>query len=184
MKKILLFLILLVSACLAIYSQDLIAEQSVVFDKTSIGVGGGMDYGGIGGSFLIYPHRNIGLFVGAGYAIAGFGYNLGSKIRLVTEKHKSPFSPYLLAMYGYNAAIAVTNATQYNKLFYGPTLGFGTDFKSRPGKKGYWSFALLLPIRNSELDTYFNDLKTNHNIEFKNELMPVGFSFGYRVVIN
>ncbi len=65
------------------------------FYKTSIGIGLGMDYGGIGGSLLFYPQTNIGLFGGVGYAFAGLGYNVGVKIRLITENHTSKLFPYL-----------------------------------------------------------------------------------------
>jgi hypothetical protein len=153
-------------------------------DHTSISIGVGMDHGGFGGKFLVYPQNNFGLFVGAGYAIAGFGINCGFKVRLINEKKQSKISPYLIGMYGYNAAIAVTNADQYNKLFYGPTFGIGLDFRPNPESIGYWSFALLLPIRSSEVNNYIDDLKNNHGVEFKNGLVPIGISFGYRFILN
>lgn len=154
------------------------------FDKVSLGAGLGMDFGGLGVNLLVYPQRNIGLFAGVGYAFAGTGYNIGAKIRFVSENTRSKVAFYGLAMYGYNAAISVTNATEYNKLFYGPTLGFGFDYKSHPSKRGYWTFAILLPIRGSKVDDYMNDLKDNHGVEFKNELMPIGITMGYRIILN
>jgi hypothetical protein len=153
-------------------------------DKTSLGIGFGMDYGGIGGNLLVYPQNNIGLFAGVGYAFAGVGYNLGVKLRLITEKHTSGVSAYLVGMYGYNAAISVTNADQFNKLFYGPTFGFGLDYKSFPSKRSYWTFSLLVPIRGSEVDDYITDLKNNHGVVFKNDLLPIAFSIGYRFILN
>jgi hypothetical protein len=158
--------------------------QTVITDKVSLGAGLGMDFGGLGVNLLVYPHRNIGLFGCVGYAMAGTGYNIGTKIRFVSENTKSKATFYGLAMYGYNAAIAVTNATEYNKLFYGPTLGFGFDYKSHPSKRGYWTFCILLPIRSTEVDDYINDLKDHHSIEFKNELMPIGITMGYRIILN
>lgn len=154
------------------------------FDKVSLGAGLGMDFGGLGVNLLVYPQRNIGLFGGIGYAFAGTGYNIGAKIRFVSENTRSKATFYGLAMYGYNAAIAVTNATEFNKLFYGPTLGFGFDYKSHPSKKSYWTFAILLPIRSTAVDDYINDLKDHHSIEFKNELMPIGITMGYRIILN
>lgn len=158
-------------------AQDGILEPQPI-DRTSFGIGGGLDYGGFGGNLLIYPHRNIGIFGGVGYALAGLGYNVGAKFRIVSVKHRS--DPYALAMYGYNAAIAVKGASQYNKLFYGPTIGMGLDLHSKQAKSGYWSLALLFPIRSSELDLYIDDLKSNHGVEFKNGLMPITVSVGYR----
>ncbi len=154
------------------------------FDKVSLGAGMGMDFGGFGGNLLVYPQRNIGLFGGIGYAFAGTGYNIGAKIRFVSENTRSKAAFYGLAMYGYNAAIAVSNATEFNKLFYGPTIGFGFDYKTHPSKKGYWTFAVLLPIRSSDVDDYIKDLEDHHSIEFKNALMPIGITLGYRIILN
>lgn len=153
-------------------------------DITSLGIGFGLDYGGLGGNLLIYPQRNIGLFLGAGYAFAGLGYNLGVKLRIIGDKHTSSTSAYLIGMYGYNAAIAVSNANQYNKLFYGPSIGFGLDYKSYPAKTSYWTFSLLIPIRGSGVDNYITDLKNNHGVVFKNDLLPIAFSIGYRFILN
>lgn len=160
------------------------SATDVRLDKTSFGFGLGMDYGGIGVNFLVYPQRNIGIFGGGGYALAGIGFNVGTKIRFISESSKSKSCAYALAMYGYNAAISVTNAPTFNKLFYGVTLGVGIDFNANSAKRGYWSLALLVPIRGEEVDSYINDLKNNHGVQFKNELFPIGFSIGYRFKSN
>jgi hypothetical protein len=157
--------------------------EAIIIDKASFGFGYGQDFGGLGANVIIYPQKNIGLFLGGGYAFAGFGYNAGIKVRL-TNNSSSKVNPFAIGMYGYNAAISVTNAEQFNKLFYGSTIGIGVDFLSRPGIPGYLSIALLIPFRNSEVNDYINDLKTNHGVEFKSELLPVTFSFGYRFIIN
>jgi hypothetical protein len=184
MKKSALFL--LFSLCFATFNLNAQESTPVTkeIDKTTLGMGVGLDFGGFGANFLIYPVRNFGLFAGAGYALAGFGSNAGAKIRLISDKPESKLSPYAIAMYGYNAAIAVSNAKEYNKLFYGPSIGIGLDYRSRPEKKGYWSIALLLPFRSSEVDTYMDDLKQNHGVTFSNGLFPVGVSFGYRFILN
>jgi hypothetical protein len=162
--------------------QDTIPALAPV-DKLTIGVGVGQDFGGVGAGLLFYPVKSVGLFAGAGYAIAGFGFNAGAKVRFISKKPSSKLTPYALAMYGYNAAIAVSGASEYNKLFYGPTFGAGLDFHFRPAKRGYWSLALLIPIRSSEVDDYMNDLEQNHGVQFTMGLFPVGFSFGYRFIL-
>jgi len=81
-------------------------------------------------------------------------------------------------MYGYNAAIAVTNSSNYDKLFYGPTLGIELDFHSTR-RSSYWSLALMVPIRSSSVNSYIDDLKKQHGITFKNDLLPIGISIGY-----
>lgn len=152
-------------------------ETRVENDKVSFGVGLGFDYGGVGVSGLVYPHNNLGVFVGGGYALAGFGYNVGLKARLTKSAR---IHPYFTAMYGYNTAIAVTNATQLSKIFYGPSFGAGVDIRSR--SRGYWSVALLVPIRGSDVDDYMNHLKSM-GVSFASSLPPVGFSVGYRFVL-
>lgn len=152
-------------------------ETRAESDKVSLGVGLGFDYGGVGINGLVYPQKNLGVFIGGGYALAGFGYNVGLKARLTSNAR---FHPYATAMYGYNTAIAVTNATQLSKIFYGPSFGAGVDFRSR--SRAYFTAALLVPIRGSDVDDYMNHLKSM-GVAFTNSLPAVGVSLGYRFVL-
>ena len=156
------------------YSLTQKKTETIIIDKMSFGFGYGQDFGGFGLNIIAYPQENIGLFVGGGYAFAGFGYNAGIKARL-TGHPISRVNPFILGMYGYNAAIGVSNAEQLNKLFYGSTVGIGLDFRLRPELAGYWSFAILLPFRSSEVSNYIDYLKTHYGVEFKNDLLPVTF---------
>ncbi len=162
-----------------LFSQETILTPKPV-DKLTLGVGVGLDHGGIGANLIFYPQRNVGIFFGAGYAIAGAGWNTGLKIRIISDKPSSKISPYLLAMYGYNAAIAVMDQSSLNKIFYGVSFGLGVDTRMKREKRHYWTFALLVPIRSPDVDSYIDDLKNNHGVEFKNELIPIGFSIGYK----
>ena len=112
--------------------------------------------------------------------MAGAGFNAGVKFRFVSET--SRVAPFLTAMYGYNTAIVVSNAATYNKMFYGPSAGVGIDFARGPEKKGYWSLALIVPIRGSEVDNYLNDLRTQHSVSIGSP-SPVSFSIGYRFIL-
>jgi hypothetical protein len=146
---------------------------------SNVGIGLGLDYGGIiGVNLLLYPQQNIGLFAGAGFAFIGIGYNAGIKLRFNAKQ----VNPYILGMYGYNTAIKITNASQFDKFFYGPTLGFGLDFgSSRHNRNGYFTCALLFPIRGQEVSDYIDDLKNNHGVEFTMGLIPIAISLGYRI---
>jgi hypothetical protein len=152
-------------------------------DQFAIGIGGGLDYGGFGGNLTYYPVKSLGLFGGAGYALAGVGFNAGLKFRYIPEKPDARVRPFALAMYGYNAAIAVLNASQYNKLFYGPTLGAGIDLLGKRQKRGYWSLGVLLPIRSAEVNEYIVDLENNHGVDFSSPLFPVAVTVGYKFII-
>jgi hypothetical protein len=156
---------------------------STPVDQVSLGIGGGLDYGGFGGNLIYYPAQSVGLFGGVGYALAGAGFNAGVKYRYIPDKPDARVRPFGLVMYGYNAAIAVLNASQHNKLFYGPTAGAGIDFHRNTYKRGYWSFAVFVPIRKSEVKAYMEDLENNYDVDFQNRLFPVTVSIGYRFII-
>jgi hypothetical protein len=160
-------------------------EEPVPFklDKVSLGLGLGLDYGGIGANITAYPTKNLGFFLGGGYAMTGFGYNIGAKARIVPNKPAPKVFPFAMAMYGYNAVISVSGASEYNKIFYGPSVGFGIDLRLRPWKMGYWSVALIVPFRGQEVDDYMNDLEDNHGVDFTSGLIPVAFSIGYRFIV-
>lgn len=178
MKKAFALLLLLIAIQSVAQVKDSLLVNS---DKLSFGLGMGLDYGGFGGNFTAYPNKNIGLFVGAGYAIGGFGFNGGVKLRF-NAAEANRIKPYLMAMYGYNAIIVVKNETNLNKTFYGPSVGLGLDFKQRSGRKGYWTLAIIFPIRGSEVNDYMDELKADHGVEFERELSPINISLGYRVV--
>lgn len=162
-------------------------------DILSAGFGMGLDYGGFGLNALVYPHYNVGVFAGFGYALVHAGYNVGIRIRLSSEKKSKKVIPFLTAMYGYNAVIKVKieepysmmrDRDRYNRIYYGATLGFGLDVKSAwPGPTGYWTFALLVPIRSSEVYDYIDKLENNNGVDFKQKLFPIAISIGYRVII-
>lgn len=175
----------LVSAFLgaASFAQQTDSKWPIHNDKFSLGLGIGMDYGGIGGKVLFYPQQNIGVFGGLGYAFVGPGYNAGLKVRIVTPTYTQRVAPYFTGMYGYNVVIKVKNAGQYDKMYYGFTAGFGLDMYAKKARKGYWTLALTVPIRGAEVKDYITDLEENHGVVFTRDLLPVGFSFAYHIVI-
>ncbi|MBI9053460.1 MAG: hypothetical protein JEY96_06550 [Bacteroidales bacterium] len=142
----------------------------------NFGIGFGLDYGGLGMNLLLSPNKHIGVFGGLGYAFAGFGYNVGVKLSLAPD---SRVCPYIQGMYGYNAVIYIKDQSSFDKFFYGETVGFGLDFKSKNGNGG-WSIAVLYPFRKDEVKEYMDDLKENEYVEFENELYPVTISIGLR----
>ena len=143
----------------------------------------GQIYGFLGGNLVFYPQRNFGVFLGVGYDLLGLGYNLGAKYRFVKAESNSRVNFYITGMYGYVAVIKVVGGAQYDKTFYGPTFGAGIDIPSSSGR-GYWNLAVLVPIRGTAVQDYMDMLKTNYNIEFKNNLIPITFSVGYMFVLN
>ncbi|HVM89762.1 MAG TPA: hypothetical protein VMT76_16365 [Puia sp.] len=167
-------------------SQDTVSRYNNKIDRLSVGLGLGLDYGGIGGQIIGYPQKNIGLFAGGGYALIGIGYNLGIKLRLLPENKLPRVVPYFIGMYGYNTAIKVSsqgyNIDNYNKFFYGPSLGLGFDLYPKHKFSGYWSFNVLVPIRGSDVNHYIDSLENYNGVQFKNKPLPVTISIGYHFV--
>lgn len=178
MKKIILSCLLIAIVILSNAQSNELPSQN--FDRFSFGIGAGLDYGGIGFNLSGYPQKNIGLFAGVGYAFAGIGFNGGVKFRLIPEKR---FSPYVVAMYGYNAAVAVSGSANYDKLFYGPSVGAGFDLGSHVKNRGYFSLAILIPFRSPDVNNYIDDLRNTYGVSFNNNLLPIGISIGYKFVI-
>ncbi|HEY4150925.1 MAG TPA: hypothetical protein VGM41_18435 [Chitinophagaceae bacterium] len=156
--------------------------ESNSYDQVSLGFGFGLDYGGFGGNLTVYPQKNIGLFASGGYALAGFGYNVGVKARILPDHGQA--SPYFVAMYGYNAAVVVVNEQGFNKLYYGPSIGAGVDIWANRSRKGYLSLALLVPFRSPDVQNYIDYLRNSQGIDFKNNLIPIALSIGYKFVLD
>ncbi|NJO69042.1 MAG: hypothetical protein HC830_06910 [Bacteroidetes bacterium] len=154
-----------------------------IIDFATLGLGIGQDNGGFGANLTVYPHRNIGVFAGVGYAMADFGYNVGFKVRAISETNFRRGSVYGLAMYGYNAGIVIADGKEFNKLFYGPTIGMGIDYKYRPDQPFYWSVGVNIPFRGTKVQDYIEDLEKNHNIKMTTNLLPVTFSFGVKFIL-
>ena len=185
MKQKVFALLLTMLMGMQLYSQEeVVVEDPIKYDMINLGLGIGQDYGGIGVNLAVYPEKHIGLFIGGGYAFAGFGYNAGLKLRLVSQKKYQPVNLFIIGMYGYNASIAVADGEQYNKLFYGPTAGIGLDIGPRKRNKGYFSFSLNVPFRSPDVDEYMDDLEKNHGVEFQNGLIPISFTLGYKFSLN
>lgn len=181
-KSLIIFCIFLFA--ININAQDYLSKAKTL-DGTSIGIGIGQDFGGIGLGILHYGNnKNMGIFGGVGYTPAGVGINGGLKLRLVSPKNFVKFNPFILGMYGYTSAIYVSNDTQYNKMFYGATVGGGLDFKVRKTSRGFWTFAILLPINKSKANNYIQDLTYYRQIKFSTEQSSLTYSIGYRYLLN
>jgi hypothetical protein len=181
MKKDLLLFVLFLTMAIPSFAQKTF-EPNPEFDKGALGFGLGFDYGGIGLNYTAYHQANIGIFGSVGYAIAGVGYNFGARFQL-TPIHS--VTPFVMFMYGYNAAIQVKDYNEpgqnSNKMFYGPTAGIGCDFGLHRTGKGYLSVALTIPFRSQDVNAYMNELSAS-GVQFNNKLSPVGFSIGYKIV--
>jgi hypothetical protein len=142
----------------------------------NIGLGLGLDYGGFGAQVQCRPAPPLVMFAGGGYALAGFGYNVGAQGRILPDAR---WCPFVSAMYGYNAVIVVTGASQYDQVYYGPSFGLGVEMHRRDNAKNFWRFELLLPLRDKAFQEGLDALKKNPLIKVSSEPPPFGIGVGY-----
>lgn len=154
------------------------------YDGTSIGIGSGPDFGGIGIGVLHYGRiKTVGIFGGVGYTPSGIGINAGLKARLLSPNINPTLNPFLMGMYGYTTSISVSNDSQYNKMFYGSTIGIGADVKFRKNGRGFWTVAWLFPLNLLKSNEYIQYLTAYRHISFSPP-SALRFSFGYRYLLN
>lgn len=122
----------------AIKDRDTVKVFSAI---ASLGFGLGLDYGGGGAKVELFPAAPVGIFGGVGSNFSGVGFNAGMNWKFHPYKKSTP---YVIAMYGYNA---VYQGQSYN----GFTTGFGGKFNMDKQSKSHFSIAVLIPFRDSFL---------------------------------
>lgn len=178
-----LILICIFQFALNLNAQDYLPKAQA-YDGLSIGIGSGPDFGGLGLGVIYYgQNKTFGFFGGLGYTPSGIGINGGLKVRLIPIKINPTFNPFFLGMYGYTTSVSVSNDAQYNKTFFGPTIGIGTDFKFKKSSRGFWTFSMQLPLDNSKAIDYIQYLSVAKQITFS-EPATFRYSIGYRYLLN
>ncbi len=175
MRSVLLFLGVLVF--LNVRGQEAAASGSKpsVSDAAHLGIGAGLDHGGIGIRLdLPFTHHLAGV-LGAGYALVGPGWNAGVQYRFAPDRK---IGMYATAHYGYNGVIKVENASQFDDIYYGFSVGAGAEFR-RTHTSNFFRMSILVPFRSAEFWSDWSDLKNNKSIEVKQGPLPVAFSIGY-----
>jgi len=158
------------------------------YSKFHLGLGAGLDYGGLGFKAEYLPVKYLGLFGSVGYNFRDPGLNAGVQFRPLPD---AKFEPFLIAMYGYNATITVKGdkylLDQYglggiNKTYYGFTTGIGGELKVGRQKNRLY-FGLLLPFRSKEFKDNYDIFKNNPYLQKKTEILPIGISIGFNWTI-
>ena len=102
LKFSIVFLSFLLLASKGVNAQETVPVNTKP-DKLTVGLGIGYDYGDYGANVIYYPQRSIGVFGAVGYAVAGVGYNVGVKLRVLANKSTTVLTPFVMGMYGYFA---------------------------------------------------------------------------------
>ena len=139
----------------------------------NVGLGLGLNYGGIGGRLEGLPQKNVAIFGAFGFNLHKLGFNLGAKIRALPDKKVCPMFQF---MYGYNAVIVVQGASELSQTYYGPSIGGGIELKMS-GDRGFMEFGILIPFRPQE---FSDDIDALQNIGLQiTEPPPFAISIGY-----
>ncbi|HYG20002.1 MAG TPA: hypothetical protein VD816_13785 [Ohtaekwangia sp.] len=155
------------------FAQDVDADDMPeAVPNGSIGIGLGLDYGGIGLKVNVPFTPRMAFLFGGGYNLNGIGLNGGFAIHLAPPDAK--VQPALIGLYGYNAVIIVEGSSTFNKTYYGPSFGFALEFH---GKKNFFNAGLLIPIRPASFNDDMDRLKSN-GVHF-GSVSPVAISLGY-----
>lgn len=152
--------------------------------KLSLGLGMGLDYGGFGMNLNYYPMRNLGIFGGIGYPFQSVGLNVGLRFRHIPLHARGKVNPFGIVMYGYNTSVNVSGAEEYNRLFYGLTMGAGVDFYPwTKGGPGYFTFGLLIPMRSPDVGDYLLYVDAQPDINLDNYVSPIALTLGFKLFL-
>jgi hypothetical protein len=159
-------------------------EDYEFHSQMDLGAGIGLNYGGLLGFQVGYiPINHLVIFGSAGYYLVGFGWQVGASGYLMPKVPSKRFRVYGTVMYGTNVAIAIIDNSSYNKIYLGPTIGAGIEMRFGKSKKNGLNIDLFYPIRSSEYESDWNNLKNNPNFTDTVDPLPVTISVGYHFEI-
>lgn len=152
--------------------------------KVHVGLGFGMEYGGMGPRVEYLPVKYVGIFGGAGYNFQSLGFNAGIALRPLPD---AKIQPIAMFMYGYNGVIKIDGNSHslafvgldgISKTYYGPSVGLSGELKV--GKHGNRLYAAIWrPFRSKEFEDNYDKMKASPYVTQKNEVLPVTFSIGF-----
>jgi hypothetical protein len=161
---------------------DSVAKKFEIARTLDVGLGFGLDYGGLFGGRVTYtPIPYIGIFGCAGIMLDGTGWEAGAKGYFIRKTSMKVFRPYIKAMYDVNSEIYIKGDDRYNKLYPGFSAGPGMEFRFGRFKSHGINLDLNFPVRSTEYYDDLNDIKNNPFVTIESEPGPVTISFGYHV---
>ncbi len=150
------------------------------YPQFGTGFGMGLDYGGILGIRISsLPNKYLTVFFGLGYNLNDAGANIGALFRIAP---KQIICPYFGIMYGYNAVIVIVGADNYNKTYYGSSVCFGLEFRSKK-LTNYFSLGLNVPNRSESFEKDLQSLRQNPNIKITQEPPDALITLGYHIIL-
>ena len=160
------------------------ADDYDFHSQFDFGAGVGLNYGGFMGVQVQYVALDhFGIFGSAGYYLAGFGWQIGITGYIMPKIPSKPFRVYGTLMVGTNAAIAVSNSSSYNNIYFGPTIGGGIEMRFGKSKRNGLNIDLFFPFRSEEYQSDWDHVKNDPRITDIQEPLPVTISVGYHFEI-
>ena len=145
-----------------------------------LGIGLGLDYGGIVGFQLgVAPLKHLDFFAAGGYYLFQVGWQVGLKGLFISKTSAHPFRPFLKAMYGCNSVIAVDGIDDYDKVYTGFTVGLGLEFRFGKSKRNGFDADLNVPLRTPDFWDDYNRMKNDPRVSMVQGPIPVAASVGY-----
>jgi hypothetical protein len=182
-KRICFALILTINMGNLVFAEEIIDathKQEAVKHFFDLGIGLGLDYGGIIGAKLSYilPFPYISIFGAAGAQLLGFGWSVGTTFHILPETNKYVFRPNLKIMYGINRSTKVVGKSMYDKMFTGWTPGIGLEFMFGKMKANGFDIDLNYPIGSTKFNDQMDKINDDPQVG-EVTMLPVAFSFGY-----
>ncbi len=157
-----------------LYAQENATQGKIGNENLYIGIGLGLDYGGVGFKLEYQPIKQLGIFGGLGYNLYSAGPNIGCTYKILPN---SRACPNILAFYGYNGVITgLESEVSYN-------VTFGGSLDCKVGHKGSKvSLGIFVPIRSSKFMDTYNSLKDDPYVDIST-LYPITISIGYNFAL-
>ncbi len=151
-----------------------------LFHTVDLGIGLGLDYGGIVGvkAAYILPFRQVSVFGAAGVQLVGLGWNVGTIFRILPMNKSRTFRPNIKIMYGINRATYVDGIDEYKELYTGWTPGIGAEFRFGRMKSSGFDVDINIPIGSDAFNAQVDRMKNDSRLDYVISL-PVAFSIGY-----
>jgi hypothetical protein len=158
-------------------------NENAVPQKLDLGLGVGLDYGGIAGVNLCYtPFKYIGLYASGGYYRVSFGWQTGIAGYVKPKTDQSFFIPFIKASYGTNRFIMVKEAKQYNQAYLGFSASAGIEIRFGWFHRHGLNLEINYAINSSGYKRDIDFIK--HNTSYALTTIPaLTISFGYHFVI-
>lgn len=178
--KKLSFCFLFMATTFSAVAQDIPTKNDKEHNSIFLGLGAGLDYGGIGAKIEYLPVKNIGIFAGLGYNLKDAGWNIGASYKIKASERVS-INP--MVFYGYNGVLKVDGASEYDMVSHGVSFGVNVDINvGDNGNKV--SLGLYVPIRSKKFMDNYDAVKDDPYVKIENDLIPIAIGIGYNWRLN